>query len=501
MPEIQQADVVIVGGGITGISIGRELSRYQLSNVVVERQADVAMGVSKTAGSLIYMGLFQAASLAIKDLSGQGDLRAETETERMRLLWQGFQDFDVLAHELDIDHSHVGVLFLARNKEEEDQLNRFSWLAQHIPGGTLTQLNREELFALEPNLTPDAKRGLIDTTGTISVFGPEYVIALYENATANGLQVLLGTEFIGLEKCPEGLLVQTSQGPIQARYVLNCTGKYADYSADRAGPGRDWNLSFYRSQALILDKSRAGTISNIVGIPPAPGKIDWLYPLGEGNIHVYGSNYDHIEDRDFTATTREHFDDAIKRMQALVPSLTEKDVITSYVGVRVFNDKSVDEHLIESPQGNPLFLNVLVRMPGFTPSPPLARKVVGILADKGLNLEPKEEPFQTTRSAIPRFRFMFQNERDRLIDENPAYGRIICRCEQVTEGEIVEAIKRGATTLQGIQFRTRAGMGRCQRNFCGAKIMDILARELELAKQDVTYKGPGAELVTGGVAS
>lgn len=497
--EPREADVVIVGAGITGVSIGRELSRYKLRTLIIEKQADVAMGVSKTAGSLIYMGLFQAASLAIKNLSGQADLRAETQSERMQLLWQGFREFHDLAHDLDIDHSHLGVLFLARDPEEKSRLKTFAQLAEHIPGGTVTRLDKAALQEAEPNLTPQAEEGLLDTTGAVSVFGPEYVIALFENARANGLEVLPGTEFLGLEGVPGGLLVATSQGPIKARFVLNCGGKEADLAADRGGPGRDWNLSFYRSQALVLDRSLAGTINNIVGLPPSAGRIDLLYPLSEGNIHVYGANYDHIRDRDFTATTREHFDDGIRSMQALVPRLSERDVITSYVGVRVFHDKNPDDHLIESPAGTPNFLNVLVRMPGFTPAPALARKVVGLLVERGLELKPKAE-FISTRQAIPRFRRLAPAERAELIRRDPAYGRIVCRCEMVSEAEIVEAIRRGATTVQGVQFRTRAGMGRCQRNFCGAKVGDLLARELGRDRAGVTFKGPGYETqAKGGV--
>jgi len=486
-------DVLIVGAGITGLSIARELARHRVRTLVIDREPEVSMGVSKTAGSLIYMGLFQAASLAIKDLGARADLEAETRSERMRLLWEGFSGFDRLAHQLDIAHKHVGVLFFARDEAELAQLRRFQDLAGHIPGGTLTWLDQEALFRAEPNLTPEAKAGLLDTTGTISIFGPEYVIALYENALANGVRVSLATDFLAAESRNGRLLVRTGRGEFLARFVLNCGGKYADLVADRAGQGRDWNLSFYRSQALILDKRLAGTINHIVGPPPGPGRIDLLYPLSEGNIHVYGANYDHIEDRDFTATTEAHFADGIRRMKRLVPGLSEKDVVTSYVGVRVFNDKSVDDHLIEPHPRLPNLINVVVRMPGFTPAPAVARKVVGLLAGQGLDLVEKKK-FISTRRAIPRFRFLSPEERARLIASDPAYGRIVCRCETVTEGEIKEALRRGATTLQGVQFRTRAGMGRCQRNHCGPRIMEIMARELGVPRKEITFKGAGSIL-------
>jgi len=231
-------------------------------------------------------------------------------------------------------------------------------------------------------------------------------------------------------------------------------------------------------------------------VRPDAGKIDFLYPQEEGTIHVYGAYYDLIEDRDFMDTTRENYDDAIARMKKLVPSLSEDDIISSYVGVRVFNDKELEENLIEYSPRNPNFINVLVRMPGFTPSPVIAQKVVGMLADSGLDLKEKKD-FNPTRKHIPRFRFLSEVEREELIANDHRYGRVVCRCETVTEGEIVEAIRRGAKTVQGVMFRARAGMGRCQRNWCGPKIIEILSRELEIPCAEVTYKGRGFQFVPG----
>lgn len=490
----KETDVVIIGSGIIGMSIARELTRYNVDVTVIEKEPDVAMGISKTAGSLIYMGLFQALSLVIKDLGMGMDLEAETRTERMKMLWGGFSDFDQIAHDLDIFHKHVGTIIIGRNKDELAKLERLEHLAQFVPGGTVRRLSRDELFEMEPNLTPDALEGLYDTTGTISIFGPEYVIAVYENAKENGAHVLFNTECIAIEDKQEYQIVKTTKGVFKTRYVVNCAGKYADLVADMAGARTGWNLVFYRSQALILDKKLEGTIKHIVGIPPDSGKIDFLYPLEEGNIHVYGGYYDLVENRNFTETTRENYDDAIARMKKLVPSLSEDHIITSYVGVRTFNDKEFEENLIEHSPKNPSFINVLVRMPGFTPSPRIARKVAGMLENAGLELRKKED-FHSKRRAIPRFRNLSDMERQELIDKDPRFGRLVCRCETVTEGEIVEAVKRGATTLQGVMFRTRAGMGRCQRNWCGPKIMEIMARELGLSKKDITFKGDGYKLL------
>jgi glycerol-3-phosphate dehydrogenase len=492
----RETDVVIIGAGVIGLSLARELSKYDVSVTVIEKEADVSMGISKTAGSLIYMGLFQALSLVIKDLGRGADLEQETETERMKMLWGGFSMFDQMAHDLDVAHKHVGVLIIARNDEELQKLGNLEHLVQFVPGGTIRRLERNELFAMEPNLTRDAVAGLYDSTGCISIFGPEYVLALFENTVENGATVLLNTECQRIENENGGVYqtVWTNQGPIRTRFVANCAGKYADRVADMAQARTGWNLLFYRSQALILDKKLDGIVTNIVGIPPGAGKIDFLYPLEEGNIHVYGSDYDLIHDRDFTETTEENYDDAIRRMKALVPSLSEDHIITSYVGVRVFNDKEFEENLIEHSPRNPHFINVLVRMPGLTPAPKIAEKVVGMMKAEGLKLREKGH-YNPYRKAIPRFRFLSDEERVELIAQNPSYGRVICRCETVTEGEIVEAIRRGARTLQGVMFRTRAGTGRCQRNWCGPKILDIMSKELQIPENALTFKGDGFNML------
>jgi glycerol-3-phosphate dehydrogenase len=493
--ELNETDVLIIGAGITGISLARELAKYHVDVTVTERESDVAMGISKTSGSLVYMGLFQSLSLVIKDLGRGADLEAETKTERMKMLWEGFCAFDTIAHDLDIAHKHVGVLIIARNEQELEKLKNLEHLVQFVPGGTVRRVSREEIFEMEPNITRDAVAGLHDTTGTISIFGPEYVIALYENARDNGARVLLNTEVKGIEDKDGYQIVRTNKGSLKARFVVNCAGKYADKVADMAGARTGWNLLFYRSQALILDKKLEGTIHNVIGIPPDAGKIDFLYPLGEGNIHVYGSYYDLIDDREFMDTTYDNYEDAIFRMKHLVPLLSRDHVIMSYVGVRTFNDKEFEENLIEHSPRNEKFINVLVRMPGFTPAPKIAEKVVGMLGQKGLRLQRKKH-FKSKRKAIPRFRFLSDDERNELIAKDARYGHVICRCETVTEGEIVEAIKRGAFTLQGIMFRTRAGMGRCQRNWCGPKVMQILAEVSGISREEVTFKGPGCLLLS-----
>ena len=490
MSNIKETDVLIIGGGIIGLSVARELSKYQLDVTLIEREIDVGMGISKTSGSLIYMGLFQALSLVIKDLGMGLDLVEETKTERMRMLWDGFSEFDKLAHQMDIPHKHVGLLLLARNDFEIDKLRKLEELAKYVPGSTIRRIERKEVFEMEPNVTPDVIEGLYDSTATITIFGPDYAIAVYENARDNGADIMLNTECLGIEEQRGFHAVLTNKGWIKSRFVLNCAGKYADKVADMASAHSDWNLVFYRSQTFIFDKKLEGLINNIVGIPPDAGKIDFFYPLETGNLLAYAGYYDKSEDREFMETLQENYEDAFPRMKSLIPTICENDIITAFVGMRTFNDKEFEENLIEySPRSNN-FINVLVRMPGYTPSPAIAKKVVGMLAESGLELK-ENKNFNPERKGIPHVRSLSDEERNELIAKDSRYGRVICRCESVTEGEIVEAIQRGATTLQGVMFRTRAGMGRCQRNWCGPKVLDIISREL--SRKQVTYKGSGFE--------
>jgi len=490
MGNIKETDVLIIGGGISGLQIARELRKYQVDVTVVERESDVGMGIGKTSGSLIYMGLFQALSLVIKDLGMGLDLVEETKTERMRMLWDGFSAFDDIAHDMDILHKHVGLLLIARNDFEVEKLRKLEKLAKYVPGSTIRRIERKEVFEMEPNVTKDAIEGLHDSTGTITIFGPEYTIAVYENACENGADIMLNTECLGIEEKKGFHNVLTNKGLIKSRFVLNCAGKYADKVADMANARSDWNLIFYRSQTFIFDKKLNGLINNIVGIPPDAGKIDFFYPLTEGNLLAYAGYYDKSEDREFMETLQENYDDAFPRMKSLIPTICEHDIITSFVGMRTFNDREFEENLIEYSPRSRNFINVLVRMPGYTPSPAIAQKIVGMLAESGLELK-ENKNFNPKRKGIPPVRFLSDEERNELIAKDSRYGRVICRCETVTEGEIVEAIRRGATTLQGVMFRARAGMGRCQRNWCGPKIIEIISREL--GREQVTYKGTGSE--------
>ena len=247
---------------------------------------------------------------------------------------------------------------------------------------------------------------------------------------------------------------------------------------------------------LLLDRRSRDIFKTITCIhaAPLPGFFEAIQMQVHGNPYVFCGAYYESPGKEATETRREWFMENLTKGKALCPVISERDVITSFVGVRSFNTRDLEDHIIEFSKRRPGFLNVLVRLPGMSVSASVAKYVATLLGNEGLTLAEKAD-YNGFRKAIPRFRELSDDERDILIQKDQKYGHVVCGCETVTEGEIVEAIRRGAKTVQGIQFRTRAGMGRCQKNFCGPQILEILSRELGIPQTEVTFRGPGSEIL------
>jgi glycerol-3-phosphate dehydrogenase len=256
----------------------------------------------------------------------------------------------------------------------------------------------------------------------------------------------------------------------------------------------DFSLTHNKTQMLLLDKRLKGLVNGIIFTPPTPGEFAGIAPRRSGNPYVLCGSYNPTADKEDTATTRQWFRENLTKVRDIVPSVSERDIITAFVGIRAFNTRNPEDHIIEASGKNPRFINMAIRLPGIAISIAASKYVVSILHDEGLDLVEKAD-FNPYRKGIPSFSEFPDEKRRLLIAQDSRYGHIVCRCETVTEGEIVEAIKRGATTVQGIQFRTRAGMGRCQRGFCGPRVVSILARELGIPITKVTQKGPGSTVL------
>jgi glycerol-3-phosphate dehydrogenase len=286
--------------------------------------------------------------------------------------------------------------------------------------------------------------------------------------------------------------VETARGPIKTEYVVNAAGAFADEVARMAGVC-DFGLNFLNGQTEILDKHCRGMVNNSLGPPPEPGGGGKISLLMSGNISLGFVAYTPAQDREDTAKRREWTQKSISRARELVPGISERDVIKSFTGMRVFNTRDPEDHIIEATRNNPHFINAVIRLPSLAASPMIGAYVVELLGNNGLVLVKKTDHVPG-HQGIPKVSELPDKERQRLIAEDARYGHIICRCEEISEGEIVEAIRRGARTVDGVKFRTRAGMGRCQGGFCGPRVVEILARELDIPMTEIT-KGNGLSRV------
>lgn len=487
-----ETDVVIIGGGITGAAIARELSKYKLDTILVEKGGELCAGSTKTTLGNIYTGLYMLGSLILKSvLLPPGTLISSLyNPNSLKMKWceEGFKEWPQVLHDLQIKHTYLPLHIVAITPDQVEDLNRMRDLGRRIGGAyaDFQEVGRDGILAREPCVNRNVVAGLYAEGNIIEIFPPEAAIALVENAVQNGLKVMLDAEVTGISANGEHQLVQTRKGLIQARFVINAAGGCADKIAKMV-EDIDWGLQYRKTQFIILDRRTSGLVNGMVRFPNKPGLIQ-VVMRREDNILIECGPYELTDSWEDTATHSHLVANAMAMAKDLIPNLSESDIINTFTGVRVFNTRDVEEHIIEFAQKKPRFLNVVIRLPGFIGALPMTRHVVGMLAEAGLKLIRKPD-FNPSRKAIPRFRDLSNDERSELISKNPLFGHVVCRCETVTEGEIIEAIRRGAITEEGVKMRTRAGMGRCKRGFCGPRVIHILARELNISPLEVTKRG------------
>ena len=464
-------DVVIVGGGIAGTSIARELSQYQLKIALIEKEADVSFGSSKASTAIIHPGI---------PIEG-APLKSET-------LITGNLMFPRLCKELDVPFKRVGELTIVTKKEDVKILEetKEKGISNGVQG--LEIIGKEKIFQLEPNITKKAIAALwAPTAGLVNPF--EIVMALAENAKQNGVNIFLNTEVVNIFKEDSSFTLKVSSGfSIMSKFVINAAGLFADKVASMVGAD-DFSISPYKGEEIIFDK-KVGYLLNRPVFPPTPWVL--VMPTVEGNI-MAGTSYEQAERKDDLATTFKSCRRILSNAKKLIPALSEKDIIRSFAGLRAMNTRTSD-YIIESSNKIPEFINVVLGTPGITSAPAIAKKVSQILANQGLKLV-KKSNFNPYRQRISRFAESSDSEKMKMFSTDKLYGHVVCRCETVTEGEIVEAIKRGAKTLDGIKYRTRAGMGRCQGGFCSPRVVKILARELKIPVTEVTKKGDDSRIL------
>lgn len=484
-------DVLIIGGGITGAAIARELAQYRISIALVEKDNDVACGVTKANNGMVHAGISGVVSNVIKSHTpGSGPQYGRLL--RDRLCNDSLAVYQDRCRDLEVRYRQIGRLVLARDAEEVEMLGVLEAVCCEVGIMGLQKLDRDGVRHLEPHVTDQAIAGLYDPSEAV-IFPPELTVALAENAQANGVAIHLNTTVTGIERGPDGLVrVATNRGDLMARFVVNAAGLYADRVAALAGEV-DFHLSFAKGQLLILDKRVSSLVNHTVCFVPAPNRVQFVSPTADGNIMAAGT-YEKTGDRTDFATTREGLSQVMAKARDLAPVLGPQDVIAAFAGLRATNSRDPDDYIIEPHSALPQLINVVICPPGLTSCFGVARMVAGMLGEQGLRLEERTD-FQPHRAAIRRFAEMEVEEKVTMIVRNPSYGHIVCRCETVTEAEVVEAIRRGATTVDGVKRRTRLGMGRCQGGFDTPRVLSILSRELGVPEEDICKGGPGSTVV------
>jgi len=482
-------DVVIVGGGVIGVSIARELSRFNLSTAVIERHHDLGMDQTVHSNAMIHPAL-----------------TAQYGTLKWEMNYKGNPMWDEVAGQLDFDFKRIGTLLVAENTDEELLLPAIAETAIKHKDPPPRELNRKELDEIEPGLAPNIKKGvLISNTGIISVF--ELVIAYAENAAANGVKFFLNTSAIGVQT-EDGSIkaVDTTRGSIKTQILVNAAGLYSDRIAEFAGD-RFFTIHPRKGETIIFDASYKPVRTVLFSFDMLAEKAQYskgggVIPTTDGNLQ-FGPTAAEVCDREDVSTTSAGLESLLHRfgppLERLKPGYERPDkarIITQFAGCRAATYK--EDFIIEpSKKVKGLVHAAGIQSPGLASAPAIAERVKDIIVE---GWSPEENPnFDPVRKRGKRFSEFDDKERAELIRTNPLYGHIVCRCETVSEGETVEAVhgRIPAASIDAIKRRTRAGMGRCQGGFCMPRVLEIISREADMDREQVTKSGGKSFILSG----
>jgi glycerol-3-phosphate dehydrogenase len=402
-----------------------------------------------------------------------------------------------LAKDLDFPIKQNGHLVVATSESELPTLTRL--LEQGIKNGVpgVRIIYREELLRKEPNLTDSAVAALFSPKGGI-ICPFNLAIATAENASANGAEFRFNVEVLDILKTPNGYLLKTDKGDEETKAVVNAAGVYAD-KFHNAVSGQKIHITARRGEYLLFDKTCGDLFScSVFPVPSKMGKGILTAPTVHGNLYV-GPSAENVEDKESVLTTAEILKDLVEKAKTnhlCKYPLPLNKIITAFSGLRAQEDG--DDFIIgEVPDAKFFFDAAGIKSPGLAAAPAIGEALSKEISEK-LSLV-KKENFISTRKGVTRFESLSKEDKEKIIKENPAYGNIVCRCETITEGEIIDAINRplGAKSLDAVKRRTRAGMGRCQAGFCSPKTTAILARELGVEPTEITKKGGASQILIG----
>ena len=470
-------DAVIIGGGVTGCAVARELSRYELRTALVEREEDVCAGTSKANSAIVHAGHDAVP----------GSVKARFNVEGNRMMGE-------LSEDLDFEFERNGSLILCFAEEDRPALQELydKGVKNGVP--ELKIITGDEARAMEPNVSDAVVAALYAPTGGIVCpFG--LTIALAENACDNGVEFIFNEEVKKVVRTEKGYDLETENGVIHTAYVINAAGVYADQIHNMVSE-RKLHITPRKGDYCLLDKEAGNHVKHtIFQLPGKLGKGILVTPTIHGNL-LTGPTAKNIQDKEATATTAEELAEIMEKGSVSVKNVPFRQVITSFSGLRAHEDG--DDFIVGEAEDAPGFFDAAgIESPGLTSAPAIGVYLAEEVAKRAGAA--KKTEWNKKRQGFVRPEKMTKEERAALIKERPEYGTIICRCEGVSEGEIMDAINRtlGAVSLDGIKRRVRQGMGRCQAGFCTPRTMEILARERGMEMEDICKNAPGSHMLTG----
>ncbi|MFA6320618.1 MAG: NAD(P)/FAD-dependent oxidoreductase [Candidatus Omnitrophota bacterium] len=466
-------DIVIIGGGVVGTAIARELSRYKVKVVLLEKEAELAFGVSKSNSGIIHPGTQHSPGTLKGKLCVQGNALTRK-----------------LAKELFIDFKKVGELIVAFTGEERTRLEQLKKDGDACGVPSLKMVTKAWLKKNEPNLSGEALAALYaPTAGIISPY--RWVYDFAENAISNGVEIRTETKAEKIVITNPGFEIITPKGNFSAKYVINAAGLYADEIARMVGIN-DFKICPRKGEEFLLDKKRENLTRHLLfPLPSKTSKGILVTRTSDGNPMI-GPTAEDVQDREDLSTTEAGLKKVLEGAKKMVPSINENDIIAYFAGLR---PASGDDFIIRHEDKVPGFINVAgIQSPGLTAAPAIALMVTGLLKQAGLNMK-KKLFFHKYRKKEYHLFSMPLAKSKKLIKKDASYGDIVCRCEMVSAKEVREAIARGARTMDGVKFRTRAQAGRCHGSFCTSRLMKILAEETKLPSTGITKRGHGSEIV------
>ncbi|MDX2496193.1 MAG: NAD(P)/FAD-dependent oxidoreductase [Desulfuromusa sp.] len=465
-------DVIIIGGGIVGCALARELSHYNLRLALLEKEVEVGFGTSKTNSGIIHAGH-----------------HSPPNTLKSKFEWSGNQMWDALARDLKFGFKRIGELLVALKPEDLQFQENLKKQGESRGVTGLEIWKPKRLQKEEPNLSHTILQAL--HAPTAAVINPyEACFGLIECARQNGAELFCGHPVVSITQSDDGFSIQTPQKNFQSSTILNVAGVFSDQIAAMVSAD-NFKIFPRKGEEYMLDRRLEGIVSRLIFPTPTPtSKGVLIIPTVDGPIMV-GPTAEDIDNREDRSTSFAGATKIFESVRKYCPSISERDTITEFAGLRAVADTN---DFIIGPTRVKGFYNIAgIQSPGLTAAPAIATYVTEMLRSDGLSLIEKGN-WKADIDGPPHFARMTQKERKAAIKKDPAYGHIVCRCESITEAEILYAIRHGARTLDGVKFRVRAGMGRCQGGFCTTRIMDILSQTLGIPLAEITKRGQGSEV-------